>query len=74
MVRETSGEVQEQMQSAASCVKHGGANVIAWACMAADGMSSFVLINDDSADRSIKTNSEVYRALYSAPIQPIAAK
>ena len=57
-----------------SCVKHGGGSVMAWACMAANGTGSLVFIDDVTADRSSKMNSEVYRAILSAHIQPNATK
>ena len=47
---------------------------MAWTCMAVNGTRSLVFINDVTADRSNRMNSEVYRALLSALIQPNAAK
>ena len=44
------------------------------ACMAASGTASLVFIDDVTADRSSSINSEVYRAIISAQIQPNAAK
>ena len=47
---------------------------MAWACMAASGMGSLVLINDVNADRSRIINSEVYRFyILSANIKPNAS-
>ncbi|MCJ8732436.1 hypothetical protein PDJAM_G00211380 [Pangasius djambal] len=42
--------------------------------MAASGTGSLVFIDDVTADRSSKMNSEVYRATHSAHIQPNATK
>ena len=61
-------------QQTASVVKHGGGSVMAWACMAASGTESLVFIDDVTADRSSRVNSEVYRAILSAQIQSYAAK
>ena len=47
---------------------------MAFACMAANGTGSLVFIDDVTADRSSKMNSEVYRAILSAHIQPNATK
>ena len=47
---------------------------MAWTCMAANGTESLVFIDDVTADRSSRMNSEVYRALLSAQIQPNVAK
>uniref|UniRef100_A0A3B5Q0B9 Transposase n=2 Tax=Xiphophorus maculatus TaxID=8083 RepID=A0A3B5Q0B9_XIPMA len=57
-----------------SSVKHGGGNVMAWACMAFNGTGSLVFIDDITADKSSRMNSEVYRDILSAQIQPNAAK
>ncbi|CAJ0940112.1 unnamed protein product [Ranitomeya imitator] len=57
-----------------SSVKHGGGNVMAWACMAFNGTGSLVFIDDIRADKSSRMNSEVYRDILSAQIQPNAAK
>uniref|UniRef100_A0A8C5P8K5 Transposase n=1 Tax=Leptobrachium leishanense TaxID=445787 RepID=A0A8C5P8K5_9ANUR len=56
-----------------SPVKHGGGSVMAWACMAANGTGSLVFI-DDVTDKSSRMNSEVFRAILSAHIQPNAAE
>ena len=48
--------------------KHGGGSVMAWACMSASGTGSLVFINNVTADRSSRMNSEVYRAIFSAQI------
>ncbi len=55
-----------------SSVKHGGGSVMAWACMAASGTGSLVFIDDVTADKSSRMNSEVFRAILSAHIQPNA--
>uniref|UniRef100_A0A8C5QBF4 Transposase n=1 Tax=Leptobrachium leishanense TaxID=445787 RepID=A0A8C5QBF4_9ANUR len=57
-----------------SSVKHGGGSVIAWACMAANGTGSLVFIDDVTADKRSRMNSEVFRAILSAHIQPNAAE
>ena len=57
-----------------SSVKHGGGSVMAWACMASNGTGSLVFIDDVTKDRSSQMNSEVYRDILSAQIQPNAAK
>ncbi len=54
-----------------SSVKHGGGSVMAWACMAASGTGSLVFIDDVTADKSSRMNSEVFRAILSAHIQPM---
>ena len=56
-----------------SSVKHGGGSVIAWACMAANRTGSLVFICDVTADKSSRMNSEVFRAILSALIQPNAS-
>ncbi len=53
-----------------SSVKHGGGSVMAWACMAASGTGSLVFIDDVTADKSSRINSEVFRAIISVHIQP----
>lgn len=57
-----------------SSVKHGGGSVMAWACIASNGTRSLVFIDDVTKDSSSQMNSEVYRDILSAQIQPIAAK
>lgn len=47
---------------------------MSWACMAANGTGSMVCIDDVTADRNIKMNSQGYRAIVSADIQPNATK
>lgn len=56
-----------------SSVKHGGGSVMAWACMAANGTGSLVYIDDVTADKSSRMNSEVFWATFSAHIQPNAS-
>ncbi|XDV43857.1 hypothetical protein PO909_012255 [Leuciscus waleckii] len=57
-----------------SSVKHGdGSSVMAWACMAANGTGSLVFI-DVTADKSSRMNSEVFRSILSAHIQPNASE
>ena len=57
-----------------SSVKHGGGSVMAWAYMAANGTGSLVFIDDVTADKSSRMNSEVFRAILSADIQPNASE
>lgn len=57
-----------------SSVKHGGGSVMAWACMASKGTGSLVFIDDITTDKSSRMNSEVYRNILSAQIQPNAAE
>ncbi len=45
-----------------------------WACMAASGTGSLVFIDDVTADKSSRMNSEVFRAILSAHIQPNASE
>ncbi len=47
-------------------MKHGGGSVMAWAYMAASGTGSLVFIDDVTADKSSRMNSEVFRAILSA--------
>ncbi len=47
---------------------------MAWACMAASGTGSLVFIDDVTADKSSRMNSEVFRAILSAHIQPNASE
>ena len=47
---------------------------MAWACMAANGTGSLVFIDDVTADKSSRMNSEVFRAILSAQIQPNASE
>ena len=47
---------------------------MAWACMAANGTGSLVFIDDVTADKSSRMNSEVFWAILSAPIQPNASE
>ncbi len=55
-------------------MKHGGGSVVAWACMTASGTGSLVFIDDVTADKSSRINSEVFRAILSAHIQPNASE
>lgn len=48
--------------------------VIARECIAASGIRSLVFIDVITADRSIRMNSDVYKATISAQTQPNAAK
>ncbi len=57
-----------------SSVKNGGGSVMAWACMAASGTGSLVFIDDVTADKSSRINSEVFQAILSAHIQPNASE
>ena len=57
-----------------SSVKHGGGSVMAWACMAANGTGSLEFIDDVTADKSSRMNSEVFWAILSAHIQPNASE
>ena len=57
-----------------SSVKHGGGSAMVWACMAANGTGSLVFIDDVTADKSSRMNSEVFRAILSAHIQPNASE
>ena len=45
-----------------------------WACMAANGTCSLVFIDDMTADKSSRMNSEVFRDILSVQIQPNASK
>ena len=74
MRRKAFGEGKKWSKATTSSVKHGGGSVMAWTCMAANGTESLVFIDDVTADRSSRMNSEVYRALLSAQIQPNVAK
>ena len=44
-----------------SSVKHGGGSIMAWACMVASGVGSFIFCNDVTHDGSSRMNSEVYK-------------
>ncbi len=48
--------------------------VVAWACMAASGTGSLVFIDDVTTDKCSRMNSEVFRAILSAHIQPNASE
>ena len=47
---------------------------MAWPCMAANGTGSLVFIDDVTADKSSRMNSEVFRAILSAHIQSNASE
>uniref|UniRef100_A0AAQ4QMS3 Transposase Tc1-like domain-containing protein n=1 Tax=Gasterosteus aculeatus aculeatus TaxID=481459 RepID=A0AAQ4QMS3_GASAC len=47
-----------------SSVKHGGGGVMAWPCMAANGTGALVFIDDVTADKSSRMNSEVFRPIF----------
>ncbi|MEE6521711.1 hypothetical protein FKM82_020009 [Ascaphus truei] len=47
---------------------------MAWTCMAYNGTGSLVFIDDVTEDRIRRMNSEVYRDILSAQIQPNIAK
>ncbi len=72
-VRRKKGTAHDPKHTTSS-VKHGGGSVIAWACMAANGTGPLVFIDDVTADRSSRVNSEVFKAIPSAHIQPNATK
>ena len=55
-------------------MKHGGGSANAWALMAANGTVSLALMDDVTANKSSRVNSEVYRTVLSAQIQPNASK
>ena len=56
------------------CGRCSRCGVIAWACTAANGTGSMVF-NDHVTDANIsRMNSEIYRAILSAQIQPYVAK
>ena len=67
------GTAQDPKHSTSS-VKHGGGSVMVWACMAASGTGSLLFIDDVTADKSSRMNSEVFGAILSAHIQPNASK
>lgn len=47
---------------------------MAWACMASNGTGSHVFIDDVTKGKSSWLNSNVYRGIVSAQIQPNATK
>ena len=49
-------------------MKHGGGSVMMWACMADNGTGSLVFIDDVTANKNSRMNSEVFRAILSAHI------
>ena len=51
------------IQSTTSCVKYGGGSVATRSHVADNAMGRSVFIDDVTADRSIRMNSEVYRAI-----------
>ena len=75
MGREESKEEREQLGiQSISCVQHGGGGIVALARVAANGTGSLLTIDDVTADRSVKMNSEVRRVILSAHVQPNATK
>uniref|UniRef100_A0A3B1IQX0 Transposase Tc1-like domain-containing protein n=1 Tax=Astyanax mexicanus TaxID=7994 RepID=A0A3B1IQX0_ASTMX len=67
------GTAQDPRHTSSS-VKHGGGNVMAWACMAASGTGSIIFIDNVTDDGSSKINSEVYRQVLSANVRRNATK
>uniref|UniRef100_A0A668AJA3 Heteroous nuclear ribonucleoprotein L like n=1 Tax=Myripristis murdjan TaxID=586833 RepID=A0A668AJA3_9TELE len=67
------GTAHDPKQSTSS-VQHGAGSVMAWACMADSGTGSLVFIDDVTADGSSRMNSDGYRPILSAQIQPNATK
>lgn len=57
-----------------SSIKHGEGSVRAWACMAAYGIGSVMVIDGVISDRSRRMNSGVFRTIPSAQIQLNAGK
>ena len=55
-------------------MKHGGGSVMAWACMVASGVGSFIFIDDVINDGCSKMNSEVYKNIMSANLQKHVSK
>ena len=55
-------------------MKHGGDSVMVWACMVANGTGSLVFIDDVTADKSSRMNSDVFRVILSAHIQSNASE
>ena len=55
-------------------MSHGEGSGIAWVCMAANGTSLLLFIDDVRADRSSKMNSEFYRIILSAHNSPNVTK
>uniref|UniRef100_A0A8C5LTA8 Transposase n=1 Tax=Leptobrachium leishanense TaxID=445787 RepID=A0A8C5LTA8_9ANUR len=68
------GTAHDPKHTTSSVKRGGGGSVMAWACMAANGTGSLVFIDDVTADKSSRMNSEVFRAILSAHIQPNAAE
>jgi len=68
------GREESDPKHKTSSVKPGGGSVTAWACMAAKETGSLVFIDDVTADKSRRMNSEVFRAILSAHIQPNASE
>ncbi len=74
MGREEYGEGKELLMILSIPPHQWSMVVVAWACMAASGTGSLVFIDDVTADKSSRMNSEVFRAILSAHIQPNASE
>ncbi len=57
-----------------SSVKHGGGDVMAWACMASSGTGSLIFTDDVTHDGSSKMTSQVHRNILSAGLKRDATK
>ena len=57
-----------------SCIQDVGGSVIAWTCMVSSGEGSLVVIHDVTADRRVRMNSEMHRAMLFAHIKPNATE
>ncbi len=70
MGREEYGEGKELLMILSIPPHQWSMVVVAWACMAASGTGSLVFIDDVTTDKSSRMNSECFRAILSAHIQP----